>query len=74
MENVELKEGYSSRFFGNKTFAIENTRDHIVYCPFCYNQVLVSDSKCGVCNKNIPESIYFHSDDQTWIASGNETV
>ena len=57
---------------GAKTFAVLNNTDDIAFCPFCYAQMSFDDDKCPNCNKNIPELIYYHGDDQTWIASGNE--
>lgn len=72
MEIVDTKEGFFFKIMGNKTFAVPQDNDSVVFCPFCYNQVNAEDDKCSFCNKNIPEIIYFHGDDQTWIASGNE--
>lgn len=72
MEIVDIKEGFIFKMTGTKTFAVRSDRNDLYFCPFCYNQVSESDCKCPSCNKNIPELIYFHGDDQTWIASGNE--
>ena len=72
MEIVNIKEGYNFRIFPGKTLAVEAGIENVFYCPFCYSQANESESKCPVCNKNYPELIYYHSDDDTWIASGNE--
>ncbi len=71
MEIVDTREGFLFKICGNKTFAVAEGNDIQAYCPFCYNQISFSDDKCPACQKNIPEIIYFHGDDQTWIASGN---
>ena len=73
MENVDLKDGYNFRIVVNKTLAVQTGVDGIFYCPFCYGQVSESESRCKSCNKNFPQLIYYHSDDDTWIASGNES-
>lgn len=72
MEIVDTREGYIFKLFGNKTFAVSEGNETAAFCPFCYSQINFSDDKCSFCNKNIPQIIYFHGDDQTWIASGNE--
>jgi len=72
MEIVDIKEGYYFKLTGTKTFAVLKDNENAAFCPFCYSQLNFSDDKCPVCNKNIPQIIYFHGDDQTWIASGNE--
>lgn len=72
MEIVDTKEGYFFKITGSKTFAVQAGRDDVVYCPFCYNQANLADEKCNNCGKKIPEIIYYHGDDDTWIASGNE--
>ena len=72
MEIVDTREGYLFKMTGTKTFAVLESREDIAFCPFCYNQMSLEEDKCPNCGKNIPELIYFHSDDQTWIASGNE--
>ncbi len=72
MEIVDIKDGYIFKIAGNKTFAVLSGNDDTAFCPFCYGKVNFTDDKCAFCGKNIPEIIYFHGDDQTWIASGNE--
>lgn len=72
MENVNIKEGFNFKILMGKTLAVQSGIDGVYYCPFCYSQAQESDTKCKVCNKNYPELIYYHSDDDTWIASGNE--
>lgn len=72
MEIVDTREGFIFKIAGNKTFAVLSDRDDVAFCPFCYSQINFSDDKCPCCGKNIPEIIYYHGDDQTWIASGNE--
>jgi len=72
MENVDTKEGYNFKMLIGKTLAVQSGVDGVYYCPFCYNQTAETETKCKVCNKNFPELIYYHSDDDTWIASGNE--
>lgn len=72
MENVNLKDGYNFRMLINKTLAVRSGINDVFYCPFCYSQISESEAKCGACGKNFPELIYYHSDDETWIASGNE--
>ena len=70
MENVNTKEGFFFRIKGSKTFAVPENDDGTVFCPFCYGQVQVEIEKCPCCGKTIPELIYYHGDDDTWIASG----
>lgn len=72
MEIIDTKEGYYFKLFEHKTFAVQAENDSVAFCPFCYNQISFSDDTCGFCNKKIPEIIYYHGDDDTWIASGNE--
>lgn len=72
MEVIDTKEGYIFKLCGNKTFAVQNGRDDVVFCPFCYNQANEEEVKCASCGKNIPQVIYYHGEDDTWIASGNE--
>ena len=72
MEIVDTREDYHFKMLGAKTFAVLNSREDIAFCPFCYTQMSFDDDKCPNCGKNIPELIYYHGDDQTWIASGNE--
>ena len=85
MENVDTKEDYNFKMlqknqngkakncFRNFLNALLlNTARQRAYTPFCYSPAVESESKCNVCNKNYPELIYYHSDDDTWIASGNE--
>jgi len=72
MENVDIKEGYNFKMLVGKTLAVQSGVDGVYYCPFCYSQTAETENKCKVCNKNFPELIYYHSDDDTWIASGNE--
>jgi len=72
MENVDIKEGFNFRLTGTKTLAVQSGVDGVYYCPFCYSQTAEAETKCKVCNKNFPQLIYYHSDDDTWIASGNE--
>jgi len=72
MEVVELNEGYTFKLLDCKTLAVKNGEEGIFYCPFCYAQTSDSLASCGACNKNFPQIIYYHSDDETWIASGNE--
>ncbi len=72
MENVNTKEGYNFKMLPGKTLAVQSGVDNVFYCPFCYSPAVETESKCNVCNKNYPELIYYHSDDDTWIASGNE--
>ena len=74
MEIVDTREGYNFKIFGNKTFAVIAGNDTVAFCPFCYSQINFSDDRCPCCNKNIPELIYYHGDDDTWIASGNELL
>ncbi|MCQ2595947.1 MAG: hypothetical protein MJ196_11865 [Treponemataceae bacterium] len=74
MEIVDTRDGYIFKITGHKTFAVLSGNDSVAYCPFCYNQIDFADDKCPFCHKNIPELIYFHGDDQTWIASGNENL
>jgi len=71
MEIVNTKEGYNFRMMPGKTLAF-NTQDNSFYCPFCYSPASEADTKCHACNKNYPELVYYHGDDDTWIASGNE--
>lgn len=70
MEIVDIREGYNFKLTGNKTFAVLTGRDDVVFCPFCYNQTSADEDKCAACGKNIPQIIYYHGDDDTWIASG----
>lgn len=72
MEIVDTKEGYNFKICGNKTYAVQSGREDVVYCPFCYSQLNINDDKCAACGKNIPQVIYYHGEDDTWIASGNE--
>lgn len=72
MEIVDTREGYHFKMTATKTFAVLDGRDDVAFCPFCYSQIGFDDDKCASCGKNMPELIYFHGDDQTWIASGNE--
>lgn len=72
MEIVGTREGYNFKITGNKTFAVLAGRDDAVFCPFCYCRLNIADEKCSSCGKNIPQVIYYHGDDDTWIASGNE--
>lgn len=72
MEVVNLKEGYNFRILVNKTLAVQSGIDSVFYCPFCYSQTAETETKCGACSRRFPELIYYHSDDETWIASGNE--
>ncbi len=72
MEIVDTREGYLFKILGNKTFAVLSENENFVFCPFCYKQINPVDDKCTCCRKNIPEIIYYHGDDDTWIASGNE--
>ncbi|WP_407400565.1 hypothetical protein [Treponema sp.] len=72
MEIVDVREGYLFKIVGDKTFAVQENNDGVAFCPFCYSQIDFADGRCPCCQKNIPEIIYFHGDDQTWIASGNE--
>ncbi len=72
MEIVNTRDGYLFKIIGNKTFAVQSGRDDVVYCPFCYTQSNQAEDKCSICSKNFPEIIYYHGDDDTWIASGNE--
>lgn len=72
MEIVDTREGFFFKLSGNKTFAVSADDATAAFCPFCYKRISFSDDRCGFCGKNIPEIIYFHGDDQTWIASGNE--
>lgn len=72
MEIVDTREGYNFKITGSKTFAVLSGRDDAVFCPFCYSQVNPADEKCAFCSKNIPQVIYYHGEDDTWIASGNE--
>ncbi|MCQ2572344.1 MAG: hypothetical protein MJ182_00430 [Treponema sp.] len=72
MEIIDTREGYNFKLFEHKTFAVLAGNDSIAFCPFCYSQVNFSDSQCSFCKKNIPEIIYYHGDDDTWIASGND--
>jgi len=72
MENVDIKEGYNFRLTGTKTLAVQSGVEGVFYCPFCYSQTLEAETRCKACNKNFPQLIYYHSDDDTWIASGNE--
>lgn len=73
MEIIDTKDGYNFKLCGNKTFAVPEGNDTVAFCPFCYSQIEFSDDKCPCCKKNIPQIIYYHGDDQTWIASGNES-
>lgn len=72
MQIVDTKDGYFFKITGSKTFAVQDGNDDVVFCPFCYSQANLSEDKCPSCGKNIPEIIYYHGDDDTWIASGNE--
>lgn len=72
MELVNTKEGFNFKILIDKTLAVKSGEEGVFYCPFCYSKTLESESKCSVCNKNFPELIYYHGDDDTWIASGNE--
>lgn len=72
MEIVDTREGYNFKICGSKTFAVQTGNDEVVFCPFCYSQLNSSDDKCTSCGKNIPQVIYYHGEDDTWIASGNE--
>jgi len=72
MELVNIKEGYNFKILRDKTLAIQSGIDNIFYCPFCYSPASESEAKCSACNKTFPELIYYHGDDDTWIASGNE--
>lgn len=72
MEVVDTKKGYNFKLTGNKTFAVLAGNDNAVFCPFCYSPLNESDDKCTNCGKNIPQVIYYHGEDDTWIASGNE--
>lgn len=72
MEIVDIRDGYNFKITGNKTFAILSGKDDVVFCPFCYSQTNIADDRCPLCKKNIPQIIYYHGDDDTWIASGNE--
>lgn len=72
MEIVDTRDGYYFKLVGCKTFAVLSGNDDNVFCPFCYGQANISDDRCPSCNKKIPELIYYHGDDDTWIASGSE--
>lgn len=72
MEIVDTKEGFFFKIKGVRTFAVLTGNEESVFCPFCYSQVKETDDKCAFCSKRIPEIIYYHGDDDTWIASGNE--
>ncbi|MCQ2586121.1 MAG: hypothetical protein MJ185_11070 [Treponema sp.] len=72
MELVNIKDGYNFKIFPGKTLAVQSGVDGIFYCPFCYSQASETEIKCGACNKKFPEIIYYHGEDDTWIASGNE--
>lgn len=71
MEIVNIKEGYTFKMLPGKTLAF-NSNTNSFFCPFCYNPASEAESKCGTCGKNFPELVYYHGDDDTWIASGNE--
>lgn len=72
MEIVDTRDGFLFKIAGHKTFAVREGDDSSAFCPFCYSQMTFEEDKCPACGKNVPELIYFHGDDQTWIASGNE--
>ena len=72
MEIIDIKDGFKFKTVQNKTFAFLGGDDNKAFCPFCYNQISFELDKCLFCNKNIPQIIYYHAEDQTWIASGNE--
>lgn len=72
MEIVNLREGYNFKLLLNKTLVIQTGIENVFYCPFCYCKTEESENKCSSCNKNFPQVIYYHGDDDTWIASGNE--
>lgn len=72
MEIVDTRDGYFFKIVGNKTFAVQSDNPENGFCPFCYSGLDFSVERCSCCGKKIPEIIYYHGDDQTWIASGNE--
>lgn len=72
MELVNIRDGYNFRILPGKTLAVQSGAESVFYCPFCYSQTAENETKCGLCGKTFPELIYYHSDDDTWIASGNE--
>lgn len=72
MEIIDLKDGYKFQMINTKSFAVSIDDETKVFCPFCYSKIDESTDCCPACHKNIPQLIYFHGDDQTWIASGNE--
>ncbi|MCQ2241143.1 hypothetical protein [Treponema sp.] len=73
MELVNTKDGFNFKILKDKTLAVAAGVDGVFYCPFCYSQTSETEAKCASCGKNFPELIYYHGDDDTWIASGNES-